>query len=609
MQNPRESQQQQSKGAGSRRSRAKTGCRSCKLRRVKCDEARPACRRCVSTGRVCDGYGIWGGGGNTYGSADREAAKLQQASDRVRQSLTVRTACPSFIPGIGPQELRALDYFWRRTAIKLPGVFGSAFWESIVFQATSSEPAVLHAVVALGAIHRSESAVDAGDQDDEPIEPDERLALQQYNKAISHLRARSESRDKRSLRVVLIACLVFICIELMRRKFRTAQAHLRSGVRLINEIQAASAQQSGVAPAGPSPQPASVDDELIEALTRLNIQSALFGQGAGHLQDIFPGCVAATLYEVPPSFPTSAVARHHLDRLIDGVTLLSVQAKSSSSPYPPSLHHRQHHLQSALSNWLQTYTTSLPTLLSPPSVSNLLAALGPHLLLLHHTMTTIIAATALPDPVTDEMVYDVYTPAFTAILAQAATLLRATAEYTGEGGGTRTRTKNLGFTIDMGFVPPLYFTALKCRVPRLRRAAVGMLASAPHREGVWDGDVAGWVAGFVVGVEEGSASMGGGIGGEGVGVDGGGGAVPGVDGDGDGAGLHWVGRHGEADEDVAPAVAVPAEMRINEVTVELPNEEGEMAAVVCKRWREDEGRWETWRREFDLTLCRVGMGI
>ncbi|KAL2807765.1 hypothetical protein BJX63DRAFT_60948 [Aspergillus granulosus] len=44
-----------------RRSRAtklkvRTGCITCKIRRVKCDEGKPSCSRCVSTGRKCDGY-------------------------------------------------------------------------------------------------------------------------------------------------------------------------------------------------------------------------------------------------------------------------------------------------------------------------------------------------------------------------------------------------------------------------------------------------------------------------------------------------------------------------------------------------------------------------
>ena len=36
--------------------KVKTGCLTCKIRKKKCDEAKPFCRRCVDTGRKCDGY-------------------------------------------------------------------------------------------------------------------------------------------------------------------------------------------------------------------------------------------------------------------------------------------------------------------------------------------------------------------------------------------------------------------------------------------------------------------------------------------------------------------------------------------------------------------------
>ncbi|KAH6663086.1 hypothetical protein B0J14DRAFT_280144 [Halenospora varia] len=36
--------------------KVKTGCQTCKIRRVKCDETKPACLRCVRFGHKCDGY-------------------------------------------------------------------------------------------------------------------------------------------------------------------------------------------------------------------------------------------------------------------------------------------------------------------------------------------------------------------------------------------------------------------------------------------------------------------------------------------------------------------------------------------------------------------------
>ncbi|KAK7574804.1 hypothetical protein V3481_016776 [Fusarium oxysporum f. sp. vasinfectum] len=38
--------------------KGKTGCITCRIRRVKCDEDKPSCHRCTSTGRKCDGYDL-----------------------------------------------------------------------------------------------------------------------------------------------------------------------------------------------------------------------------------------------------------------------------------------------------------------------------------------------------------------------------------------------------------------------------------------------------------------------------------------------------------------------------------------------------------------------
>src|SRR5271156_3905141 len=39
-----------------RKPKVRTGCVTCKIRRIKCDEVKPACLRCTSSGRKCDGY-------------------------------------------------------------------------------------------------------------------------------------------------------------------------------------------------------------------------------------------------------------------------------------------------------------------------------------------------------------------------------------------------------------------------------------------------------------------------------------------------------------------------------------------------------------------------
>ncbi|TVY41805.1 Transcriptional regulatory protein [Lachnellula subtilissima] len=38
------------------RTKVKTGCITCRIRKVKCDENKPFCQKCVNTSRTCDGY-------------------------------------------------------------------------------------------------------------------------------------------------------------------------------------------------------------------------------------------------------------------------------------------------------------------------------------------------------------------------------------------------------------------------------------------------------------------------------------------------------------------------------------------------------------------------
>jgi hypothetical protein len=121
-----------------------------RIRKAKCDEGRPACRRCVSTCRICDGYGIWGGGGNFYGHRQRCTVS------KVSSVAPWPPACLSILAVGTEEEKQYYEWFKCRTAKKIPGLFVSTFWDTLIFQASLSEPAVLHAVLTLSSLHRKE---------------------------------------------------------------------------------------------------------------------------------------------------------------------------------------------------------------------------------------------------------------------------------------------------------------------------------------------------------------------------------------------------------------------------------------------------------------------
>jgi hypothetical protein len=70
------------------------------------------------------------------------------------------------------------------------------------------------------------------------------------------------------------------------------------------------------------------------------------------------------------------------------------------------------------------------------------------------------------------------------------------------------RKKRPTLTADTGIIEPLFVTALKCRDPFIRRNAIALLESWPHREGFWDSALVAKLAQKVVDIEEGDAILG-----------------------------------------------------------------------------------------------------
>jgi hypothetical protein len=89
---------------------------------------------------------------------------------------------------------------------------------------------------------------------------------------------------------------------------------------------------------------------------------------------------------------------------------------------------------------------------------------------LFRTLTYILSRTGAT---TSEMVFDNYTPQFEAILDLVEELGRADS------------LPPAPLSLDMGVIPPLYYTLIYCRVLSIRRRAIELLRRAPYREGHW----------------------------------------------------------------------------------------------------------------------------
>ncbi|KAI1741123.1 hypothetical protein F4680DRAFT_417278 [Xylaria scruposa] len=483
------------------RQRSRSGCITCRKRKIKCDEAYPTCRRCISTGRACDGYGIWGGGGS---------GKLHGAR-RPRDGIVaaISSPMPLHIPFLmaSAVEKEHFDWFRYHTLSKLPGSFNSDFWVTLLPQACLSERAVLNAVLALSSIHRGGCRILGRDKGNhklasmKPANDAEIFTLEHYLQAITHLQPYFSCRDKASFRITLVVCIVFVCIDFLGGNFNSAQNHVRGGLKLIADMQQLvfgsigndliNNENGSAHPKGDS-----IDHWIMEVLSRLYIQINLCQPLRSHCSMV--------PFQIPSPHPllqkydSCKFAWLDLDRQLHRIFHIASQARQHQRN--SAMAKLQQSVLADLKQWEKVLKASKKTLLGNGSVEYQKAYC---ILAMYHTMATIMAHTCVyPE---DELVFDSYTDSFILLTEQATALcsipggsLEQTTLLSDEMSFDTSRS-----IVDVGCLPQLYYTALKCRVHHVRHRAVRLLQPLIHREGFWDARIAATVARRVIEVEEG----------------------------------------------------------------------------------------------------------
>ena len=311
-----------------RKPKVRTGCRTCsklyhalnappvkhvslsdaELRRIKCDEERPSCRRCYTTSRICGGYEV---------SAPRtESNRALAILPRPKNEIPAKVSQASNLWSI---EAYNFDYFRSNTLQILPGITRLIQWEQLIYQVSQKEPAVMSAAVAVGSIHRSfESKRWPSAIPDDP-ELQKTISRQRYVRAMRLLRDRlSSSEDPEKREVALISCFLFICLELIQSDIMAAINHLRSGLGILRERSKKSlgAHTSLIKNTKIMN---SAMDYFSDVFGRLDYQSTLFGETTPRLL-VIPATnnTKSTLW-IPFSFTDLQEARQYLDLLISSV--------------------------------------------------------------------------------------------------------------------------------------------------------------------------------------------------------------------------------------------------------------------------------------------------
>ncbi|KAK2036691.1 hypothetical protein LZ31DRAFT_218074 [Colletotrichum somersetense] len=335
--------------------KVRTGCITCRNRRKKCDEGKPACAACLKYQGYCPGYPV----SKTQPAATAQnkrpirpklalaAAAVADRADADADGgglMTMTTSRPRYASLVFSDQLER-DHFdcWLRF-VDSSLLFRNDLLSLVVPQLSWSDPAVRHAALAVGA-----AAFGSATREQRILGNGggaHRLAaLTHYGKALRLLSSPPVSTER-----ALVVCLLFVLLECFRGRTADALTHINHGVRIIEHCQSQSQgqqqlhqqQQRG----GPPPVPLSTG--IVNGFRRLSFQSwALNGVRLRETRERVPWCCRGrraryAVQEMPAAFDTLESAhrwwnqvRHHVEHRAPLRHGFHVK-RSSSSPPPPS---------------------------------------------------------------------------------------------------------------------------------------------------------------------------------------------------------------------------------------------------------------------------------
>ena len=403
------------------------------------------------------------------------------------------------MPFLNHSEAMAFELFRSRLVHEMAGVRSLGFWRNIVLPACYTEPAILHASMAL--VHASRWNQGPRGESGLVREDITRLdTVSDYNKAIQHLKAHVAGHDDPSgLRVALIACVLFIALELLTSRLEKAMIHLLEGRKLLlssaqfvsSTTESAEVETKTLMLAS---KPQSIEEELVTLFADLDLQSTHFGSGRPQLRLSAHKPIPRTRPEplfslaIPSDFSSIQEANQHLVILANKCLQFvgqeldldrhTLQDKLSNS-------HRQS-LCIGLRNWRRAYDRFYSKA-STVDISDLAWGQQSTLMLIQHAWLRVIVPTSFTE--VEETDFDSYLYEFTTITDLASRIL-AEGSFCGR------------FSMETGVIPPLSWVVFKCRHPQIRRKALHLLEGA-GREGLWEPKLVGQIGRELVALEDG----------------------------------------------------------------------------------------------------------
>lgn len=447
------------------RPKTRTGCHTCKIRRVKCDETKPSCHACISTGRKCDGY-----------TPNVEATPVLPL---------IRSLSLEF-PGT-QSERQSFYFFQQRTAPQLSAFFADQVWERLILQAALQECSIRHAILALGSLHANFEQGNGLDTQSHTNESADKFSLENYGQAINTLVTSLSQQGRPAIDVCLICCILFACLETMRSSYGSAITHVQSGMKILSEVrynEKTHCHEHDVLVASKLPY-VSIK-ALEEMFMRLDRQVTQMVSGQ-EWETHAPKPEKSPIFSTLSSIGASLVTQWHITSYSN-----TEMENFPSKKLPAALNNTrpwQKKSRSILARWSSAYDVYLN--IRGDNLTNEKRKGTAGLRILKELGSV---AMMLTQPVVDdETSWDVFCPVFRNVVSLAEDIIELDLE---------TAVERSPFCINMALVGPLFQIACRCRDPVIRRRAIALLRNCGRIEGIWNASSASQVAQRVLDIEE-----------------------------------------------------------------------------------------------------------
>ncbi|CAG7930855.1 unnamed protein product [Penicillium olsonii] len=481
------------------RGRSRKGCLTCKIRRVKCDEGKPTCQRCLSTGRQCDYV------------ADSPKVHLQIVPVNRVETKLWKVPQANRIP---ESDYRSLEFFQLHTTL----CFGKDTGLHLL-QAAYHEPIIRTIATAIGSLHCSFVHNERGATRDVT-----RFTFQHYNKAIRQLLAIDPQTSLQSSDMFLIACILFYCFECLQGHYSVAVQHATSGLKIIKQQQLMATGRNI---------PRYMPRETVTVLFAILENHILEIQGeTSHAEEMRPALFSS--FSTPtfdPSHPPTNIEDlracfellyNRLTRFLSVCEMLEEEFNDSTFEFVAQIQYlEEEHLQvrADLGAWIDSFEAWL-------DAGGTEVVSEPHsIAILKIWKTTISIMLGLEWPTT-ELSWDEHFDKFSLCLSLISDFLGVTyldQEHSNSASPHQTPTNNATalpllrprpsktlastFSMSLGIVTPLYMCATRCRDSTIRHRAIDLLSTCHRREGLWDSELVGRIARRIVSIEEEAAGI------------------------------------------------------------------------------------------------------